>query len=85
MRLNDYTELSELNLQEDPKIFMRPEKYDEKNARAHIKRVKEILSTPQLLSSTPSTVQGATAGGVTSHLTNTATENGEEEKKEGDS
>jgi hypothetical protein len=55
VRLNDYMELSELNLEEDPKIFMRPEKYDEKNARAHIKRVKEILSSPQLLSSTPST------------------------------
>lgn len=55
VRLNDYMELSELNLEEDPKIFMRPEKYDEKNARAHIKRVKDILSTPQLLSSTPST------------------------------
>ena len=23
-RLNDYTELSELNFQEDPKIYMRP-------------------------------------------------------------
>jgi hypothetical protein len=33
---------------------MKPEKYDEKNARVHIKRVKDILSTPQLLSSTPS-------------------------------
>jgi hypothetical protein len=53
-RLNDYTELAELNLQEDAKILMKPEKYDEKNARAHIKRVKDILSTPQLLSSTPS-------------------------------
>lgn len=45
-RLNDYTELSELNLVEDQKIYMKPEKYDEKNARAHIKRVKEILTTP---------------------------------------
>ena len=53
-RLNDYTELAELNLQEDAKILMKPEKYDEKNALAHIKRVKDILSTPQLLSSTPS-------------------------------
>ena len=25
-RLNDYTELSELNFQEDPKIYMRPGK-----------------------------------------------------------
>ena len=56
-RLNDYTELSELNLVEEPKIYMRPgkrrkkfnkniEKYDEKNARAHIKRVRDILSVP---------------------------------------
>jgi protein TIF31 len=36
---------------------MKAEKYDEKNARAHIKRVKDILSTPQLLSSTPSQIQ----------------------------
>jgi Mitochondrial function, CLU-N-term len=56
-RLNDYTELAELNLQEDSKILMKPEKYDEKNARSHIKRVKDILSTPQLLSSTPSQTQ----------------------------
>ncbi len=55
VRLNDYTELAELNLTEEPKIYMRPEKYEEKNARAHIKRVKELLSQPQLLSSTPST------------------------------
>ena len=67
-RLNDYTELAELNLLEDPHIYMRPgtlellklfyslsltllciEKYDERNARHHIKRVKEILSTPPVL------------------------------------
>ena len=38
------------------------EKYDEKNARAHIKRVKDILGTPQLLSSTPSTAGVASVG-----------------------
>lgn len=62
VRLNDYTELSTLNLVEDPHIYMRPEKYDEKNARAHIKRVKEILlGAPQLLSATPSQVNSAQA------------------------
>ena len=41
---------------------MRPEKYDEKNARAHIRRVKEILmGPPQLLSATPSQVNAAQA------------------------
>lgn len=32
-RLNDYTELAELNLQEDSKIYMRADKYDEKTAK----------------------------------------------------
>jgi hypothetical protein len=59
-RLNDYTELSQLDLASEPRIFMRPEKYDEKNARAHIRRVKEILlGPPQLLSATPSQVNAA--------------------------
>lgn len=64
-RLNDYTELSQLDLESEPRIYMRPEKYDEKNARAHIKRVKEILmGPPQLLSSTPSQVNATAATGI---------------------
>ena len=89
-RLNDYTELSELNLAEDPKIYMKPEKYDEKNARAHIERVKDILRTPQLLSSTPSTASSAiVAGGVVSTQLAAQQDAAEiessEEKKEGGS
>lgn len=61
-RLNDYTELSQLDLVSEPRIFMRPEKYDEKNARSHIRRVKEILmGPPQLLSATPSQLNAAQA------------------------
>jgi hypothetical protein len=60
--LNDYTELSQLDLVSEPRIYMRPEKYDEKNARAHIKRVKEVLmGPPQLLSATPSHVNATQA------------------------
>lgn len=63
-RLNDYTELEELDLQDDPRIYMRRgilslfendlclEKYDEKNARFHIRRVIEILTNPPVLSGT---------------------------------
>ncbi len=64
-RLNDYTELAELDFTSDSRIYMRPgmpvlvkslaDKYDEKSARVHIKRVKDILGTPQLLSSTQTT------------------------------
>jgi len=61
-RLNDYTELSQLDLVSEPRIYMRPEKYDEKNARAHIKRVKEVLmGPPQLLSATPSHINATQA------------------------
>ena len=47
--LNDYTELTELDLSVNPKIFMRPTKYDEKSARTHIKRFVNLLETPQVL------------------------------------
>jgi len=50
-RLNDYQELSELPLQEDPLIYMRADTYDEKNARNHVKRVREVLAQPVLLTS----------------------------------
>lgn len=60
-RLNDYQELAELSLESGDRIFMRPgktpdipdndaDKYDEKSARQHIKRVKDILNTPPVLS-----------------------------------
>ena len=34
--LSDYSDLSELDLESDPKIYMRPHLYDEKNARKHV-------------------------------------------------
>lgn len=64
-RLNDYTELNELakaSAAESDRtllIYMKPgnasfnqqniDKYDEKSARAHIKRFKDILTTPPVL------------------------------------
>jgi len=47
--LNEYTELADLDLSSNPKIFMKPCKYDEKSARAHIKRVISLLETPCVL------------------------------------
>jgi hypothetical protein len=49
-RLNDYTELAELNLATEARIYMRPEKYDEKSARQHIKKLKDVLNNPPVLS-----------------------------------
>ena len=40
-----------MNFKDDPFIHMRPEKYDEKSARNHIRRVREILEKPLLLQS----------------------------------
>jgi hypothetical protein len=48
-KLSDYNELSELDLEADSRIYMRPDKYDEKSARNHIRRVKEILQSPTVL------------------------------------
>jgi len=47
--LNEYTELADLDLTHNPKIYMKPCKYDEKSARAHIKRVISLLETPCVL------------------------------------
>jgi hypothetical protein len=47
--LNEYTELSELDLSFNPKIFMRPCKYDDKSARTHIKKLVSLLETPTVL------------------------------------
>jgi hypothetical protein len=47
--LSDYSDLSELDLEADPKIYMRPRLYDEKSARTHVKKVNDILSTPCVL------------------------------------
>jgi hypothetical protein len=49
VRLNDYTELEKLNLAEKPEIYMKPDKYDEKSARLHIQRFKNILTVPPVL------------------------------------
>jgi len=63
VKLNDYTELATLDLEAEPRIYMRPERYDEKGARAHIKRVKEIImGKPLLLSATPSKDTQAATG-----------------------
>ena len=48
-RLNDYTELLELDLEADNKIYMRPHLYDEKSARLHVKRINDIFTRPTVL------------------------------------
>ena len=48
-QLSDYSDLSELDLDNDPKIYMRPRLYDEKSARTHVKKVNDILTTPSVL------------------------------------
>jgi len=61
-RLNEYTELAELDLQNNSKIFMRADKYDEKAARTHIKRLVDILEKAPVLTNNVATVhQQATA------------------------
>ena len=49
VKLSDYSDLSEMDLETDPFIYMRPQLYTENSARTHIKRVNEILTTPCLL------------------------------------
>ena len=49
VKLSDYSDLSELDMENHPKIFMRTQLYDEKTARVHIKRVEDILSKPCVL------------------------------------
>ena len=48
-RLNEYSELSELDLASNPRIIMKPDKYDEKSARSHIKKLVDILEKPPVL------------------------------------
>lgn len=47
--LNEYSELAELDLSHNAKIFMRPAKYDDKSARLHIKKLINLLETPSVL------------------------------------
>jgi hypothetical protein len=47
--LNEYIELTELDLASNPRIFMRPKAYDDTNARIHIKRLLEVLEKPPVL------------------------------------
>ena len=62
MRVNDFSELQELDLVSDdePTFYMRIDRYDERSGRAHVKRVKEILGRPTVL--TAATEAFATIG-----------------------
>jgi len=55
--LNEYTELAELDLSVNPKIFMRPCKYDDKSARLHIKKLVALLETPSVLTNNVKTTR----------------------------
>jgi flagellar biosynthesis GTPase FlhF len=48
-RINDYDVLLELDLKESNKIYMRPDVYNERTARLHFKRFKDVLYTPGVL------------------------------------
>ena len=48
-KLSDYSDLSELDLNADNKIYMRPQLYDEKSARHHIKKITDLLTKPCVL------------------------------------
>jgi hypothetical protein len=48
-RVNDYDELSSLEFQKDLKIYMKPDLYNERTARTHYKKFKEILYNPGVL------------------------------------
>lgn len=48
-RLGEYQELSELPLQTNNRIFMRPDMYCEKSARIHIQKFQDLLEKPQML------------------------------------
>jgi hypothetical protein len=58
-RLNEYQELAELDLSSNPKIFMRPATYDDKTARAHIKRFVDILDKAPVLTNNLNKVEPA--------------------------
>jgi len=49
IKLSDYSNLAEMDLESDPFIYMKPQLYTENSARAHIKRCNEILTEPCLL------------------------------------
>jgi len=48
-KLSDYSDLSDLDLIADNKIYMRAQLYDEKSARHHIKKITDLLTTPCVL------------------------------------
>lgn len=62
-RINEYTEIAEVPLHEDSRIYLRAgkntdgspdvDKYDEKSARQHIKKTRDLLSGPMVLTSSP--------------------------------
>ena len=49
VKLSDYSDLSELDLSTDNKIYMRKQLYDEKSARQHIKKVVDIFTKPGVI------------------------------------
>jgi hypothetical protein len=57
--LNEYTELAELDLNVNNKIFMRSCKYDDKSARLHIKKLISILENPIVLTNNYKAAQKA--------------------------
>ena len=72
--LNEYTELSELDLVTYPRIYMRPTKYDDKAARSHIKKLVSILESPSVLT----TNQKPTSATISAPRSRSASQVGDE-------
>ena len=78
VQLNEYTELAELDLTVNPRIFMKPTKYDDKSARLHIKKLVSILETPTVLTNNVTTTRKAEES-KSAGRSRTASNAGEEE------
>ena len=48
-RLSDYLELAQLDLKTNRRIFMKPERYDDRTGRAHVKKLINVLEVPPVL------------------------------------
>lgn len=49
-KMSEFSQLGEHDLTSDNKIYMRPQLYNEKSARNHIKQVTDLLTKPKVLS-----------------------------------
>ena len=48
-RLDEYTEIKALNLEDDARFILREDEYDERACRIHLRRLQEVLYEPTVL------------------------------------